>query len=78
VVEIPPVVAEKVVDPTACGDAFRAGVLFGRSEGHGWDVAGRIGSLMGSLQVAVAGAQNLRVDPDSFRARYEREFGAAF
>ena len=78
VVEIPPVVAEKVVDPTACGDAFRAGVLFGRSEGHDWDVAGRIGSLMGSLQVAVPGAQNLRVDPDTFRARYEQEFDAAF
>jgi adenosine kinase len=78
VFDIPPVPAENVVDPTACGDAFRAGVLFGRAEGHGWDVAGRMGSLMGSLQVAVPGAQNLRVDPDSFRSRYEREFGTSF
>jgi adenosine kinase len=77
-VEIPPVVAEKVVDPTACGDAFRAGLLFGRAQGHDWDVAGRMGSLMGSLQVAVQGAQNLAVDSEGFRARYEREFGQGF
>jgi adenosine kinase len=78
VVEIPPVPAENVVDPTACGDAFRAGLLFGRARGHGWDVAGRMGSLMGSLQVAVHGAQNLTIDPEGFRARYEREFGQGF
>jgi adenosine kinase len=78
VVEIPPVPAENVVDPTACGDAFRAGLLFGRARGHGWDVAGRMGSLMGSLQVAVQGAQNLTIDPEGFRARYEREFGQGF
>jgi len=78
VVEIPPVVAEKVVDPTACGDAFRAGLLFGRAQGHDWDVAVRMGSLMGSLQVAVQGAQNLSVDAEGFRARYEREFGQGF
>jgi adenosine kinase len=78
VVEIPPVPAENVVDPTACGDAFRAGLLFGRARGHGWDVAGRMGSLMGSLQVAVQGAQNLAIDPEGFRARYEREFGQGF
>ncbi len=78
VIEIPPVQAEKVVDPTACGDAFRAGLLFGRARGYGWDVAGRMGSLMGSLQVAVAGAQNLSIDFEGFRARYEREFGQAF
>ncbi len=78
VVEIPPVQAEKVVDPTACGDAFRAGLLFGRARGYGWDVAGRMGSLMGSLQVAVPGAQNLSIDFEGFRARYQREFGQAF
>jgi len=78
VVEIPPVPAAKVVDPTACGDAFRAGLLFGRARGHDWEVAGRMGSLMGSLQVAVQGAQNLSIDFESFRARYEREFGQAF
>jgi adenosine kinase len=76
--EIPPVPAEKVVDPTACGDAFRAGVLAGRSAGLGWDVAGRMGSLFGSLQVGVDGPQKLRFTREEFRTRYEREFGASF
>jgi adenosine kinase len=77
-VEIPPVAAQHVVDPTACGDAYRAGLLFGRAAGHGWEVAGRMGSLLGSLQVAVSGAQNLKLGIDEFRAHYAREFGAEF
>ncbi len=77
-VEIPPVPAERVVDPTACGDAYRAGLLFGRAGGHDWEVAGRMGSLLGSLQVGIAGAQNLKLDLDEFGAHYAREFGAGF
>ena len=37
-----------------------------------------MGSLLGSLQVGTRGAQNLRIDPDAFRSRYEREFGSGF
>ena len=78
VLDIPPVPAAKVVDPTACGDAYRAGLLFGRARGHDWDVAGRMGSLLGSLQVGIAGAQNLSLDLEAFRAHYTREFGTGF
>ena len=76
--EIPGVAAEKVVDPTACGDAYRAGVLSGRARGHSWDVAGRMGSLLGAFQVATQGPQGLRFSLDEFRERYAREFGSAF
>jgi adenosine kinase len=76
--QIPPVVAEQVVDPTACGDAYRAGLLFGRARGRDWEVAGRMGSLLGSLQVAAQGPQNLVLDVESFRSRYETEFGSGF
>jgi adenosine kinase len=75
-IEIPPVRAEKLVDPTGCGDAYRAGLLSGRVRGLPYDVAGRMGSLLGACQVAVEGNQNLRIDWDGFRARYEREFGS--
>jgi adenosine kinase len=77
-IEIPPVAAAEVVDPTGCGDAYRAGLLFGRARGFDYEVAGRMGSLLGSLQVGTPGAQNLSIDPDAFRSRYEREFGAGF
>jgi adenosine kinase len=76
--EIPPVRAERVVDPTACGDAYRAGLLFGRARGCGWDVAGRMGSLLGSLQVGIRGAQNLDLDAEDFRTLYQRAFGSSF
>ncbi|MBW2269889.1 MAG: carbohydrate kinase family protein [Deltaproteobacteria bacterium] len=78
VLEIPPVAASQVIDPTACGDAYRAGLLFGRSQGHDWEVAGRMGSLLGSLQVATRGAQHLKCDLDAFRTRYTEEFGSGF
>jgi adenosine kinase len=76
--EVPPVRAARVVDPTACGDAFRAGLLYGRARNLDWETAGRLGSLLGSYQVEVEGTQNLRLDLDEFRARYQREFGADF
>jgi adenosine kinase len=73
--EIPPVAARRVVDPTACGDAYRAGLLAGRARGLPFETAGRIGSLLGSYQVEIPGTQALRLDPAEFRARFEREFG---
>ena len=74
-IEIPPVPARQVVDPTACGDAYRAGLLAGRARGLSFELAGRMGSLLGSYQVEVEGPQALRLDPASFGARFEREFG---
>jgi adenosine kinase len=75
---IPPVAAEQVVDPTGCGDAYRAGYLFGIAGGHPPDVAGRMGSLYGSCQVGVAGTQSLRIDLEAFRERYAAAFGEPF
>jgi adenosine kinase len=72
---IPPVRARRVVDPTACGDAYRAGLLAGRARGLSFEVAGRLGSLLGSLQVEVAGPQSLELDLAELAARFEREFG---
>jgi len=78
VIEIPPVVATRVVDPTGCGDAYRAGLIHGRSRGLPFETAGRIASLLGTWQVEFEGTQNLSLDIDAFRARYEREFGSSF
>jgi adenosine kinase len=77
-VEIPPVRAETVVDPTGCGDAYRAGLLAGLSKGLPFETAGRMGSLLGSLKIEHRGAQGLPLSLEAFRARYVREFGAAF
>ena len=73
--EIPPVPARQVVDPTACGDAYRAGLLAGRARGLSFETAGRMGSLLGSCVVEVEGPQSLRLEPGEFQARFAREFG---
>jgi adenosine kinase len=77
-IEIPPVAAERLVDPTGCGDAYRAGLLYGRARGLPWEVAGRIGSVLGAAQVAVEGPQALSLDLAAVRERYRRAFGAGF
>jgi adenosine kinase len=74
--EIPAVAAATVVDPTGAGDAYRAGLLHGLARGMPLEHAARIGSLLGALEVAHAGTQALRIDLETLRARFEREFGA--
>jgi adenosine kinase len=56
--EIPPVKAEEVVDPTGCGDAYRAGLLYGIARGWDWPTCGRLASVMGSIKIASRGGQN--------------------
>ena len=77
-IEIPPVKAERVVDPTGCGDAYRAGLLYGLVHDLPWETTGRIASLLGALKIAHHGTQNHGVDLAAFRARYNAEFGHGF
>ena len=73
--EIPCVRAEAVVDPTGCGDAYRAGLLYGIANGWDWPSTGRLGSLMGALKIAKRGAQNHSASRAEIEARFRREFG---
>ena len=74
-VNVPPAQEEAVVDPTGCGDAFRAGLIHGLENGHDWPTIGRIGNLMGALKVSHHGTQNQRFDFDAFNAEFEKQFG---
>jgi len=76
-VEIPPVPAERVVDPTGCGDAYRAAFLHGLRRGLPLETCARMGSLLGSLAVAVQGTQGLALGPEQFQERYADAFGRA-
>ncbi|OGA73752.1 MAG: sugar kinase [Betaproteobacteria bacterium RIFCSPLOWO2_12_FULL_65_14] len=73
--EIPCVPAEKVVDPTGCGDAYRAGLLYGIAHGWDWPSTGKLGSLMGAIKVAHRGAQNHAPAREEIEARFKRAFG---
>jgi adenosine kinase len=73
--EIPCVQAEAVVDPTGCGDAFRAGLLFGIVNGYDWPTTGRLASVMGAIKIAHQGGQNHVVTAAQIADRFEAEFG---
>ncbi len=75
--EIPPVCATQVFDPTGCGDAYRAGLLYGLQRGLDWPTTGRIASLMGALKIAHHGTQNHRFTRAAFDAKYQAAFGVA-
>ncbi|MBU65016.1 MAG: carbohydrate kinase family protein [Cupriavidus sp.] len=72
---IPAVQAERVVDPTGCGDAFRGGLLYGIENGLDWETTGRLASLMGALKIAQQGPQNHWVSRDEIGNRFESAFG---
>ncbi len=75
-IEIPPVKPERVADPTGCGDAYRAGLLYGIAAGLDWPVAGRLASLLGSIKIASRGGQNHHFTRDEVASRYQEAFGS--
>ncbi len=75
--EIPPAQERRVVDPTGCGDAYRAGLIFGIMRGKDWPTVGRMASLMGALKVEHPGTQNQRFDYAQFATEFNQQFGYA-
>jgi adenosine kinase len=75
--DIPCVKPEAVVDPTGCGDAYRAGLLYGITQGWEWTKTGQLASLMGSLKIAQRGGQNHKHSRTDIDAAYRAAFGSA-
>lgn len=76
--EIPCAPASKLVDPTGCGDAYRAGLLYGLQQGMDWETTGRIAALMGAIKIEQAGTQNHQFSSDAFAERFQQAFGYRF
>ncbi len=75
--DIPSVRAASIVDPTGCGDAYRAGLLYGISKNWDWPKTGRLASLMGSIKIASRGGQNHTPTRDDIAAQFALQFGMA-
>ncbi len=75
---IPAAQPQNLADPTGCGDAYRAGLLFGIERNFDWETTGRLASLMGAIKIEHPGTQNHRFDAAQFRDRFRREFGYEF
>ncbi len=76
--DIPAVEARAISDPTGCGDAYRAGLLYGLEKGFDWETTGRIASLMGAIKIEHHGTQNHRFTLEDFLVRFEAAFGYRF
>jgi len=77
-IDIPPATPKAILDPTGCGDAYRAGLLYGLMNELDWEVTGRIASLMGAIKIEHHGTQNHFFDLHKFKARYQESFGSSF
>ena len=74
---IPSVKPDAMLDPTGCGDAYRAGLLYGIARDWDWERTGRLGSVMGAIKIAQRGPQNHKVSRDEIAERYRKAFGAS-
>ena len=73
---IPAAQARAVKDPTGCGDAYRAGLLYGLMNKLDWETTGRIAALLGAIKIEHHGTQNHRFSRSEFEARYQENFGS--
>jgi adenosine kinase len=74
-IDIPAVPAEQLLDPTGCGDAYRAGLLYGIQQGWSWQKTGRLAALMGSIKIGHRGGQNHKPTRADIAARFMAAFG---
>lgn len=73
--EIPAANISEANDPTGCGDAFRAGLIYGIMNKMDWQTTGRLGSLTGAIKIEHHGTQNHSFDRAEFERRYQSSFG---
>jgi len=73
--EIPAAKVQSLTDPTGCGDAYRAGLIYGIMHGKDWETTGRIAALMGAIKIEQHGTQNHQFTLDEFNTRFEQNFG---
>ncbi len=77
-IDIPTAATKGISDPTGCGDAYRAGLLYGLMNEMDWDTTGRIASLMGAIKIEKHGTQNHTLTLAEITQRFEETFGYSF
>lgn len=66
-----------IANPTGCGDAYRAGLLYGLEQGLDWKTTGRIASLIGAIKIENQSPQGHSFTMEQFRNRFAESFGEA-
>jgi adenosine kinase len=74
VLSIPAVAPTALSDPTGCGDAYRAGLLYGIARQWEWERTGRLAAILGALKIAAQGGQNHAIDREAMAVLYDEAF----
>lgn len=74
VITIPVARINDLKDPTGCGDAYRAGLLYGLMNKLDWETTGRLAAIMGACKIEVNGTQNHAPSRDEISERFEGNF----
>jgi len=64
---VPAYKPKKLVDPTGCGDAYRAGLMYGYQHDYDMEKSARIGAWLATRCVEVKGTQNHKVSKTDFK-----------
>jgi len=75
VITITPAKADATQDPTGCGDAYRAGLLYGLMNDMNWKTTGQLAGLLGAIKIAHLGTQNHQFDLDEIERLYQQNYG---
>ena len=62
---------EKAIDPTGCGDAYRAGFLFSIKKNYSLEKSAKLSSIIAKFKVESIGPQNHFFDFDTLQKEYE-------
>ncbi len=77
-IAIPVAKTQRLEDPTGCGDAYRAGLLYGLKHQLDWETTGRLAALMGAIKIEQPGTQNHCINFDELSVRFKESFGRDF
>ena len=77
-ISIPVVTVTELNDPTGCGDAYRAGLIYGLMNDMDWETTCRIASLLGAIKIQHHGTQNHAFTSAEFADRFKNEFDYSF
>ncbi len=72
---IMPVKPDHLIDPTGCGDAFRAGILAGLRRGYKMDKAAKMGAVAATYSIEQFGTQAHTFEMKEFEKRFEDQYG---
>ncbi|MCA1765131.1 MAG: carbohydrate kinase family protein [Desulfobulbaceae bacterium] len=77
-IEVPVARVSAMEDPTGCGDAYRAGILYGLMNDLDWETTGRLAALMGAIKIEKPGTQNHFLETAAIAERFKDEFGYSY